>query len=62
MASDRSRVVAVAAALALAGYWLFVRPGTAAGARLADLAFWEPAHFVMERRMLHGMKERVESA
>jgi len=26
----------------------------------ADYLFWEPAHFVMDRRMLRGIKERVE--
>ncbi len=28
--------------------------------RLAHYLFWEPAHFVMERRMLLGIKERAE--
>ncbi len=28
--------------------------------RVADYLFWEPAHFVMERKMLCGVKERAE--
>ncbi|WP_458206924.1 hypothetical protein [Haladaptatus sp. NG-SE-30] len=28
--------------------------------KLADYLFWEPAHFVMERKMLLGVKERTE--
>jgi len=32
------------------------------GATLAEYLFWEPAHFVMERKMLLGIKERVESS
>lgn len=28
--------------------------------RLADLAFWEPAHFVMERRMMRTLKRLAE--
>ncbi|EFW91872.1 hypothetical protein ZOD2009_10355 [Haladaptatus paucihalophilus DX253] len=30
--------------------------------RAADVLFWEPAHFVMERKMLLGVKERAESS
>jgi hypothetical protein len=30
--------------------------------RLADLAFWEPAHFVMERRMMLTIKRLAEEA
>lgn len=29
--------------------------------RMADYLFWEPAHFVMERKMLLGVKNRAES-
>ena len=32
----------------------------AARRRVADVIFWEPAHFVMERRMLLGIKARAE--
>ncbi len=28
--------------------------------KAADYVFWEPAHFVMERKMLYGVKERAE--
>jgi hypothetical protein len=35
--------------------------GTLRG-RAADYLFWEPAHFVMERKMLLGVKERAESS
>ncbi len=28
--------------------------------KVADVVFWEPAHFVMERKMLLGVKERAE--
>lgn len=28
--------------------------------RAIDYLFWEPAHFVMERKMLHGIKRRAE--
>lgn len=31
------------------------------GGVLLDYLFWEPAHFVMERRMLYGVKERAEA-
>ncbi|PCR89052.1 hypothetical protein CP557_21075 [Natrinema ejinorense] len=31
-------------------------------ARAIDSLFWEPAHFVMERKMLHGIKRRAERA
>jgi hypothetical protein len=34
--------------------------GPGAWGRLAHYLFWEPAHFVMERRMLLGIKERAE--
>ena len=34
--------------------------GAGAWGRLAHYLFWEPAHFVMERRMLLGIKERAE--
>jgi hypothetical protein len=34
--------------------------GPGAWGRLAHYLFWEPAHFVMERRMLLGVKERAE--
>lgn len=34
------------------------RPGLAP--RVSSLAFWEPAHFVMQRRMLKGVKRRAE--
>lgn len=30
--------------------------------KVADYLFWEPAHFVMERKMLLGVKERAESS
>lgn len=28
--------------------------------RVTGLAFWEPAHFIMERKMMLGIKERAE--
>jgi hypothetical protein len=34
--------------------------GAGAWGRLAHYLFWEPAHFVMERRMLLGIKARAE--
>jgi hypothetical protein len=34
--------------------------GPGAWGRLMHYLFWEPAHFVMERRMLLGIKERAE--
>jgi hypothetical protein len=34
--------------------------GPGAWGRLAHYLFWEPAHFVMERRMLLGIKARAE--
>ena len=34
--------------------------GPGAWGRLSHYLFWEPAHFVMERRMLVGIKERAE--
>ena len=34
--------------------------GTPLGSRLMQILFWEPAHFVMERRMLLGIRERAE--
>jgi hypothetical protein len=34
--------------------------GTRLGSRLMQILFWEPAHFVMERRMLRGIRERAE--
>lgn len=34
--------------------------GAGAWGRVAHYLFWEPAHFVMERRMLLGIKERAE--
>jgi hypothetical protein len=40
---------------------LIVRSGgPGAWGRLAHYLFWEPAHFVMERRMLLGIKTRAE--
>lgn len=30
------------------------------GGRIVNTIFWEPAHFVMERAMLLGIKERAE--
>jgi hypothetical protein len=36
------------------------KPGPGAWGRLSHYLFWEPAHFVMERRMLVGIKERAE--
>ena len=30
--------------------------------KLASYLFWEPAHFIMERAMLLGIKERAEAA
>jgi hypothetical protein len=30
--------------------------------KVADYLFWEPAHFVMERKMLLGVKRRAESS
>lgn len=36
------------------------RPPESARSRLVSRLFWEPAHFVMERRMLLGVKERAE--
>jgi hypothetical protein len=35
---------------------------SAMGGPLAGLLFWEPAHFVMERKMLLGIKARAEAA
>ena len=32
------------------------------GSRLAYFGFWEPAHFVMERRMLLTIKQLAESS
>lgn len=29
--------------------------------RLLDLLFWEPAHFIMERKMMLGIKQRAEA-
>ena len=34
--------------------------GTRLGSRLMQILFWDPAHFVMERRMLLGIRERAE--
>jgi hypothetical protein len=34
--------------------------GPGAWGRLQHYLFWEPAHFVMERRMLLGIKARAE--
>ena len=34
--------------------------GPGAWGRLSHYLFWEPAHFIMERRMLLGIKERAE--
>jgi hypothetical protein len=34
--------------------------GAGAWGRLSHYLFWEPAHFVMERRMLLGIQERAE--
>jgi hypothetical protein len=31
------------------------------GARAFNYAFWEPAHFIMERKMLLTLKERAEA-
>jgi hypothetical protein len=36
------------------------RNGIALGSRVMRRLFWEPAYFVMERRMLLGIKERAE--
>jgi len=30
--------------------------------RVIGYAFWEPAHFIMERKMMLSIKERVERA
>jgi len=35
---------------------------SSAGRRVADLAFWEPAHFVMERRMMLTLKRLAEQS
>jgi hypothetical protein len=34
--------------------------GMRLGSRLMQVLFWEPAHFVMERRMLLGIRQRAE--
>jgi hypothetical protein len=34
--------------------------GLASRPRLAELLFWEPAHFVMERKMMLTIKRLVE--
>jgi len=35
-------------------------PGHTAAEKLANYMFWEPAHFIMERGMMLGIKTRVE--
>jgi hypothetical protein len=35
-------------------------PAPSCGARIAGSAFWEPAHFVMERKMLFTIKRLSE--
>ncbi len=37
-------------------------PGLSTKGKLANYLFWEPAHFVMERGMLRGIKSRVEAS
>jgi hypothetical protein len=34
--------------------------GPGAWGRLSHYLFWEPAHFIMERRMMLGIKKRAE--
>jgi hypothetical protein len=36
--------------------------GNPLGGRLLNALFWEPAHFIMEYGMLHGIKRRAERA
>lgn len=36
--------------------------GNPMGGRLLNVLFWEPAHFIMEYGMLHGIKKRAERA
>jgi hypothetical protein len=37
-------------------------PGFSFGEKVANYVFWEPAHFVMERAMLLGIKQRAEAS
>ena len=36
-------------------------PGQTAGSRIANYVFWDPAHFIMERGKMLGIKNRVEA-
>jgi hypothetical protein len=36
-------------------------PGASLAQKLANYLFWEPAHFIMERGMLLGIKQRAEA-